>query len=191
MQFNVFKGRLPLSALAAVLVSFAAMAPADSWAGGYVGASVGQAYIEIDSGDPTIPETFDENDFGWKVMVGFNFDLPINLGVEAAYVDFGAPSGDLAGTQFEVDANGFAGYGTIGFDLGPILLFGKYGVVRWDASITEDGVDLGSDDGTDPAYGLGLQFGLGSIDIRGEYELFDIEDSEDVAMLSIGFVYNF
>ena len=183
--------RLPLSAVAAVFVTLAAFVPAESQAGGYLGGSVGQAYIEVDTGDPAIPQNFDENDFGWKVMIGYEFDLPINLGVEAAYVDFGAPSGDLLGTVFEVDADGFAGFGTIGFDLGPIGVFGKAGVISWDAKLSADGFNIGSDDGTDPAYGLGVKFGLGSLELRGEYELFDIEDSEDVAMLSVGLVYRF
>ena len=192
MVFNTFKGRrLPITAMAAVLATFIAFVPAESKAGGYIGASVGQAYIEVDTGDPTIPENFDENDFGFKAMVGYEFDLPINLGIEAAYVDFGAPSGDIAGTQIEVDANGFAGFSTIGFDLGPLGVFGKAGIIAWDASLTIDGFDAGSDDGSDPAYGIGVKFGVGSIDIRGEYEIFDIEDSEDVAMLSIGIVYSF
>lgn len=183
--------RVPLSAVAAVLVTFVAFAPAESHAGGYIGGSVGQAYIEVDTGDPTIPENFDENDFGWKVMIGYEFDLPLNLGIEAAYVDFGAPSGDIAGTQFEVDANGFAGFGTIGFDLGPLGVFGKAGVIAWDAELSIDGFDAGSDDGTDPAYGIGVEFGLGGLDIRGEYEIFDIDDSEDVALLSVGIVFRF
>lgn len=183
--------RLPLSAVAAVFVSFAAFVPAESHAGGYIGGSVGQAYIEVDTGDPTIPENFDENDFGFKAFIGYEFDLPVNLGIEAAYVDFGAPSGDVAGTQIEVDANGFAGFGKIGFDLGPLGVFGKAGVISWDADLSIDGFNAGSDDGTDPAYGVGVEFGLGSIDIRGEYEIYDIEDSEDVAMLSIGIVFSF
>jgi len=183
--------RLPLSAVAAILFMFVAFSPTKSHAGGYIGASVGQSYIEVNTGDPLIPVNFDEEDFGWKAMIGYEFDLPINLGVEASYVDFGAPSGDVVGTQIEVDANGFAGFGTVGFDLGPLGVFGKLGVISWDADLTIDGFDAGSDDGTDTAYGVGVKFGLGSVDIRGEYEIFDIEGSEDVAMLSIGIVWSF
>ena len=184
-------GRLPLPTVAAVLLGFVAFSPVDSHAGGYIGGSIGQSYIEVDTGDPTIPSNFDEEDFGFKGFVGYEFNLPVNLGIEASYVDFGAPSGDIAGTQIEVDANGFAAYGTIGFDLGPLGVFGKYGVISWDADLSIDGFDAGSDDGTDAAYGVGVKFGLGSVDIRGEYELFDIEDSEDVAMLSVGIVWSF
>jgi outer membrane immunogenic protein len=186
------KSRLPFSAAAVLLAPLMALAPAESHAGGYVGGSIGQSYIEINAGTPTVPEEFDENDFGWKAMVGYEFELAvITLGLEADYVDFGAPSGNVMGSQIEVDANGFAAFGTAGFKLGPLGVYGKYGVISWDASFSVDGFDTGSDDGTDPAYGVGVRFGLGPVEVRGEYEIYDIEDSEDVAMLSIGVVWRF
>jgi len=184
--------RAPLTVTAALLVSFMVFAPAESQAGGYVGGSIGQSYIQIDAGTPVDPVAFDENDFGWKAMVGYEFDFAvITLGIEADYVDFGAPSGDVAGTQIEVDANGFAGFGTAGIELGPLGVFAKYGVISWDASLTVDGFDEGSEDGTDQAYGVGVKFGRASVEVRGEYEVYDIEDSEDVAMLSVGIVWRF
>ena len=184
--------RGPWSVAAALLVSFIVFAPAESEAGGYIGGSIGQSYIALDTGTVAVPANFDEEDFGWKLMAGYNFDFAvITLGVEADYVDFGAPSGDVLGSQIEVDANGFAGFGTAGFDLGPVGVFAKLGVISWDASFSVDGFDAGSDDGTDPAYGVGVKFGLGSVEIRGEYEIYDIEDSDDVAMLSVGLVWRF
>lgn len=184
--------RGPWSVAAALLVSLIVFAPAESEAGGYIGGSIGQSYIELDAGTPAVPANFDEEDFGWKLMAGYNFDFAvITLGVEAGYVDFGAPSGDVLGSQIEVDANGFAGFGTAGFDLGPVGVFAKLGVISWDASFSVDGFDAGSDDGTDTAYGVGVKFGLASVEIRGEYEIYDIEDSDDVAMLSVGLVWRF
>jgi len=184
--------RGPWSAAAALLVSFIVFAPAESEAGGYIGGSIGQSYIELDAGTPAVPANFDEEDFGWKLMAGYNFDFAvITLGVEADYVDFGAPSGDVLGSQIEVDANGFAGFGTAGFDLGPVGVFAKLGVISWDASFSVDGFDAGSDDGTDTAYGVGVKFSLASVEIRGEYEIYNIEDSDDVAMLSVGLVWRF
>ena len=184
--------RGPWSAAAALLVSFIVFAPAESEAGGYIGGSIGQSYIELDAGTPAVPANFDEEDFGWKLMAGYNFDFAvITLGVEVDYVDFGAPSGDVLGSQIEVDANGFAGFGTAGFDLGPVGVFAKLGVISWDASFSVDGFDAGSDDGTDTAYGVGVKFSLASVEIRGEYEIYNIEDSDDVAMLSVGLVWRF
>ena len=182
----------PWSVTAALLVSFMVFAPAESRAEGYAGGSIGQSYIDLNAGTPTVPAAFDEQDFGWKAFIGYEFGLPaITLGVEAAYVDFGAPSGDVVGSQIEVDANGFAGFGTAGFDLGPLGVFAKFGMISWDASFNIDGFDAGSDDGTDPAYGVGIEFGLASVEVRGEYEIYDIEDSDDVSMLSVGIIWRF
>jgi hypothetical protein len=36
-----------------------------------------------------------------------------------------------------------------------------------------------------------LRFNLGSVEIRGEYEIYDISDVEDVTMLSVGLAYRF
>ena len=56
------------------------------------------------------------------------------------------------------------------------------------AAFADSGPFLG---GSDPAYGVGLRFTLGSIEIRGEYEVFDIEDADDVYMASAGLVWRF
>lgn len=192
IQQLIVNRRAPWSVTAALLVSSMVFAPAESQAEGYIGGSVGQSYIDLNAGTPAVPAAFDEQDFGFKAIIGYEFGLPgITLGVEANYVDFGAPSGDVVGSQIEVDANGFAGFGTAGLDLGPLGVFAKYGMISWDASFNIDGFDAGSDDGTDPAYGFGVEFGLGSVEVRGEYEIYDIEDSDDVAMLSVGIIWRF
>ncbi len=78
MSNNILvKRRVPLSVTAALLASFVALAPAESQAGGYIGGSVGQAYIEVDAGTPIVPQTFDEDDFNLP---------PTNF--IAAYCDF-------------------------------------------------------------------------------------------------------
>ena len=184
--------RAAWSVTAALLVSFTVFAPAESQAEGYIGGSIGQSYIDLDASTSAFPAVFDEEDFGWKATIGYEFGLPsITLGVEASYVDLGAPSGDVAGSRIEVDANGFAGFGTAGFDLGPLGVFAKFGMIAWDASFSVDGFDAGSDDGTDAAYGVGVEFGLASVEVRGEYEIFDVEDSDDVSMLSVGIIWRF
>ncbi len=68
-------------------------------------------------------------------------------------------------------------------------------MVSWDAEASFDNIDVGSDDGSDPAYGIGARFAFGNLEIRGEYEMFDIDpedtSSADVYMLSAGLVYYF
>ena len=176
--------------IAALTASLVLLLPAISQASGYIGGSVGQAGVEVQ--DPTFPTSFDEDDFAWKAFAGFDWDLTVlSLGIEGGYVDLGAPSGDLGGTTVEVDPNGWSGFGKLGFNLGPLGVFAKYGVIAWDADITVDGIQQPSDDGTDPAYGIGADIGLGPVEIRAEYEIFDLEDAEDVEMISVGIVFSF
>jgi hypothetical protein len=157
----------------------------------YLGAGIGSAGIEIDVGTPVVPMSFDESDFAWKGFAGYNFDLPVvNLAIEGGYANLGGPSGDVLGSAVEVEADGITAYGVIGFDLGPLGVFGKYGVISWDAQGSIDGLGF-SDDGSDPAYGIGAEIGLSSVAIRAEYEIFDIEDSADISMVSASIVWTF
>ena len=51
--------------------------------------------------------------------------------------------------------------------------------------------DIVHDDGTDLTYGVGAQFRVWSLSIRGEYEVFDISDADTVDMFSIGVTWTF
>jgi len=175
--------------LVAALLLLCAESRADS--GIYIGGSVGTAGVEIDVNDPNNPVTFDEDDFAWKAFLGYNFDLILlNVAIEGGYVDFGAPGATIVGSDFKVDADGLDAFVVLGFDLGPVGVFAKAGVISWDASVSIDGLST-NDDGTDPAYGIGAKIGLGSFALRVEYELFDIEDTEAVSMISAGLVWTF
>ena len=173
---------LAASALAAaLLVSGTAMA--DS--GFYLGGSVGNTALEVNIDDGVggfLP--FDESDFSWKLYGGYNFDLPVlNLGVEGGYRSLGGPSATIAAETFGIDITAWDVFGVAGFDLGPVTLFGKLGMISWDADFTVDGFDAGSDDSQDTAYGLGASFNLGSFQLRAEYEMFDVSNVEDLYML--------
>ena len=160
--------------------------------GWFLGGSVGSATIEAEiTDDPDVPP-FDEDDFAWKIFAGYNFGItPVfDLGIEGGYVNLGSPSGDVLGESVALEATGFDLFGVIGFDIGPVGLFGKVGYLSWDVEgVIDDFAE--SIDGSDIAYGVGLRFNLASVEIRGEYELFDIEDAEDVSMYSVGLAYHF
>lgn len=181
---------LAASALAAVLL-LSGTAMADS--GFYLGGSIGNTALEVEFDDGlggVIP--FDESDFSWKLYGGYNFDLPvINLGVEGGYRSLGGPSATFASDTFGIDITAWDAFGVAGFDLGPVTIFGKLGIVSWDAEVTISGIDAGSEDDQDAAYGVGASFNLGSFQLRAEYEMFDVSDVEDLYMLSAGFVYTF
>jgi outer membrane immunogenic protein len=174
---------------ASAMMLFSPESKADS--GFYLGGSIGQAGVEIEDTSGIQPVSFDEDDFAWKAFGGYNFDLPVvNLAVEGGYVNLGSPSGDLLGLPTIVDVDAFNVFGVLGIDLGPLGIFAKYGMVSWDAEITIDGLS-DAEDGSDPAYGVGAKIGIGSVDLRAEYEVFDIEDAEDVSMISVGLVWTF
>ena len=165
-------------------------AQADS--GFYIGGSVGTAATELEVEDVQ----FDEDDFAWKAYGGFNFDVVVvDLAVEAGYANFGSPGGSVGGLDFDVDVDALTAFGLVGLELGPIGVFAKGGVVNWDAEASIE--DFGSDDdsGTDPAYGVGARFSIGSVELRAEYEFFDIDvagaQSSDLSMLSAGVVWTF
>lgn len=167
------------------------MAMADS--GFYLGGALGGATLEADFGDtgiPGFPTDLDEDDTAYKVFAGYNFDLPvIDLGVEAGYVDFGAPEIDILGQEIEVDTTGINVWGVATLDAGLLDLHAKLGYIAWDVEVSGLGTSA-SDDGSDLGYGLGLGFGLGPVKIRGEYEVYDLDDA-DLSMLSLGILYQF
>lgn len=179
--------------LASTVLSAFALLPAAAFAdsGVYIGGSIGDASLEADfGGEPGFPSSFDENDGSYKLFVGYQFDLPvINLGLEAGYSNFGEPGVDVLGETFSLEATGTNLWATAGLDAGPLNIYAKLGYLLWDAKAVLMGESL-SDDGSDMGYGVGLSFGLGPVSIRGEYELYDIEDA-DLTMLSVGISYLF
>jgi opacity protein-like surface antigen len=175
-------------AAAALAASFSLLSlPAQSADNGiYLGASVGQSSVEFDDNIGGQNLNFDASATGFKAIAGWRFiDW---LAVEANYVDLG--SGDDNG--IETDANGVS-LSAVGFvPVGPVDLFARVGAVNWNADF--DAPNLGvseSDDGTDLTYGVGAQFRVWSLSIRGEYEVFDISDADTVDMFSIGVTWTF
>lgn len=193
-RFSV-TGVMFLVAIACLL--FSAQSRADS--GFFIGGSVGQAGIELNDGDPVLPLEFDEEDLGYKLFAGYNWQFSlVSFGVEAGYVNFGQPSADLQGLGvLEVETTGLNAFGVVGVQLGPIGVFGKYGTLSWDAEATFDGLSDpdSSIDGSDPMYGVGAKFSIGKVDIRVEYEAIDLDadglSESDLNMVSVGLSWTF
>ena len=180
----------------AALLTLTAINADAAESGFFMGGSIGTAAVEANVNDgvvlPDPAPVFDESDFGWKFLAGYDFALSdtFSLGIEGGYVDLGSPSADVLTVPISLDPTGLNLYGTAGVDIGPVGLFAKYGFVDWEVDGSIGGIDF-DDDGNDPAYGVGVRFNLGSIEIRGEYEIFDISDAEDVTLLSAGIVVRF
>jgi hypothetical protein len=187
---------IPTLFLTAALVLLGTAQAADS--GFYVGGSIGQSTLKVPSDITDVPD-FSEDDTGYKLFAGYNWNMALfNLGVEGGYIDFGSPSGALdVDTSLKIDADGLNLVGLGGLNFGPFDIYAKVGWVSWDASLSIGGIDPGfgvgslSEDGTDLMYGLGARFALGKLHIRGEWEEFDIEDSDRVYMFSLGVAWQF
>jgi len=168
--------------IASFVLLFATVAPAAD-NGIYIGAGLTQTDVEIEG------LSVDDDDNGFKAIVGFR---PLDwLAVEANYVDFGEATTDVGGTEVGFEAKGIDAFVVGIFDFTVIDLFAKVGLVSWDADVSVNGVEVGSDDGTDLAYGAGIQARFGSIGVRAEYERFDIEDTDTFDVISASVFWTF
>lgn len=181
-----------LTGSAALLLCLTNVAWAGNESGLYLGGSIGSAATDVSYNDSGIGSiNYDDTDSSYKVFFGYNFGvIPLlNLAIEGSYVDMGTVAGSVSGNTVETSHNAYDAFGLVGLNLGPFELFGKVGMAAWDSeskvqSTTSD------DSGTDPAYGLGAQFQLGSAALRAEFEFFDLEKA-DIGLFSVGAAYTF
>ena len=182
MKFATSVRLFGAAALASLLIAPAAHA--DS--GFMIGASIGESNVsdELD---------LDDDKVAYKAMVGYIFDMPVvDFGIELSYLDFGAGQDNLGPATTNVDATALTGFGTVGVDFGIFGFFGKLGYASWDLKASAQGLGSASVDGTDLAYGLGARLTFSSLEVRAEYELFDVEDApDDIDLLSLGVVWRF
>lgn len=172
------KVRMLLVCLAGSFLGMPSAAVAGADSGFYLGAGVGDASVK--------DSDFDESDSAYKLFGGYNIGfIPlVDFAVEASYVDFGKPSSSAG----SVEVTGLNAFGLAGLSFGPFGVFAKAGVLSWDADSTF--VTTTSESGSDPAYGLGARFAIGSLSVRAEYEVYDL-DGTDLDMVSVSGVFTF
>ena len=181
MKVSRFIKSCGVATLATLLLAPAAYA--DS--GFFIGGAYGDLSFDADS-----TSDFDQDSAPYKIMAGYIFDMPVvDIAIEAAYNDFGTQEGDVLLVPAEVDATGLSAFVVGGIDFGLFGMFAKAGVVSWDADLDIGGL-RDSEDGTDPAYGIGMRLTFSSIETRLEYEVFDFDDT-DVDMVSLGVLWRF
>ena len=78
-------------------------------------------------------DEYDDDNTAYKVFGGYNFGIVplIDVAVELSYIDFGSASTSFKNASADVTAVTAAG--VLGFNFGPVGLFGKAGVVDWDS----------------------------------------------------------
>jgi OmpA-OmpF porin, OOP family len=176
----------------------------------YLGFSAGQTKIDTGVSGLTGTASLDESDTGYKIFGGYKFDNVWSA--EIQYADFGKASlkgnnGDrftFDGTQYQFTANNsevsvkaksFGAAIVAGYDVSTVIRpYAKLGLHRWDsdASVTSNAGNASiSDSGTDPFYGIGIQFSISDqLAARVEAEHYKY-DSEKAQLISVGLMYRF
>jgi hypothetical protein len=177
---------------AAVLLSANVAHAADN--GFYIGGGITRTSLDTSSDfvEDAPDFSIDDDDNGFKLIAGMR---PLDwLAIEANYVDFGGVTAgdDVLGGEYELTGiDAFA----VGFLSAPFVdVYGKVGAIRWDADgrVNAGGIDFDdSESGTDLAYGAGVQARLGSLAGRLEYERFEVDGTEEVAMITLGVTFTF
>jgi hypothetical protein len=177
--------------LGLLAMPLAAQAGGDS--GFYVGGGVGVSTFQGDGSNPSGSDfKFDEDDTGYKLIVGYNFGIIplIDLAVEGSYVDFGEITDNTSLGKADVEASGYDAFAVGALTLGPLGVFAKGGAIKWDSKTSLAGASE-KDSGTDAAYGIGARFQLFSVSIRAEYEVFDVDGLDDLTLASVSALYTF
>jgi hypothetical protein len=181
----------------AVVAIFAGAAPVSAKNGIYIGGSIGQTTLKINEFNLDL-EDFDykADTTSYKIIVGYRFFA--YLAVEGSYVDFGTleDSSDAGGepVSVETDLKGYDAFAVGLLPLGIVDVFGKIGVVSWDADFSAaigEITDFDSGSGTDLVYGAGVQVRFKGLGVRGEVEYFDIADADSVYLISVGATFTF
>jgi len=152
-----------------------------SHAGGYVGASIGKADIDIPGFDA-----------GSSISISGGYKLNKNFALEASYLDLGESEDNIAPVWIvEIDGINLSAIGILPAN-GAIDLFAKVGMYMWDVSVSEAGFgEFYSKDGADLSLGFGASMNLTEqFGLVFEYQKFDVDD-EDVSNISLGARFNF
>ena len=150
-------------------------------AAGYFGAAIGSADME------------GVDDSSFKIFGGSRQD---NVGFEAAYHDLGKQEESGLGLTASIEVTGIELSGAGFMPVSPTFeLFGKIGVLLWDADLSLTGYPSVSIDGTDLILGFGAQFTPSNdTSIRLEFQTttLDFEGIDmDTDVISIGVAFNF
>jgi OmpA-OmpF porin, OOP family len=167
-------------------------------AGWYLGGGIGQFNAGIDDVDEVDDaiEGWDESDDTYKLFAGYRMNK--FLAFELAYVNLGEPSGAVV-PGFNVDSavDGFAPYVVGTIPLGNWFeVYGRLGYYFYDATVGVQDT-LGNrvefdEESEDLVYGAGIGANIGEkLNIRFEYERFDLEGLDDADSLWLTAAWKF
>lgn len=163
----------------AVALAFAALVTGLGSTPAVAGLNVGASFTDTEVEN----SGFKADDNNYKVFAGWRFFERQWFGVEAQYVDFG----DFSSGGTSVEATGYGAFALVSLTVWRFDFFGKAGVASWDTQTSGQP----DDDGTDPAYGVGVAFRITKhFHVRGEWETFEF-DNTDADMASLGAEFRF
>jgi hypothetical protein len=177
-----------LGALAALATAFALPAAHAADSGFYLGGGLGTARQE----GSFLNGNFDKEDTAKRVFAGYRFGwLPIlDIAAEAGYRDFGKPNTDFSGSRAEVRMTGFDAAALVILPILPIDLYGKAGVLRYDLDRSAGATTLNAT-GNAAFYGVGAGFRVWRVNIRAEYERFNVPELQRSDMFSVNAYFRF
>ena len=174
---------LALSAIACVLALAALpLRPAhadEDPIGLYLGGGVGESHIQATLPGSDFDGTFGQDHFAFKAILGVR---PISLlGAELQYIDLGqSDDNEAAFSAVGIRMHGEAAYGMLYLPVVPIVdVYLKAGVSRLQSSVTNgftvpaSGNFVYDRSNNSATEGLGVQYKMGAIAIRGDYSHFN------------------
>jgi len=153
----------------------------------YLGASLGAAFHNTNLEDVTGDDfNLEGEEFSWKIFGGVRGGK--FFAVEGGYVNFGKVNNTEDNTDLESKKTGWDLFAVGNLTAGSVDVFGKVGILWWrtEAKIDEDPFDT---KGNDFAWGLGAAIRLGGLGLRAEYERFEVEGDDSLAMITAGIVF--
>jgi Outer membrane protein beta-barrel domain len=130
----------------------------------------------------------------WKAFGGVR---PLNwLAAEADYIDLGSGSGTATTNFGEVsshtDGKAFAAFavGFLPIPLPVIDVYGKAGLARWKLNGNVGSLGSLSTNGTEFAWGIGVQAHISMIGARLEYENFNVPNTSGASVASLSVFLN-
>jgi len=148
--------------------------------GFYLGAGLGQSESGVRSGN----FNFKDRDTGYKFIAGFR---PLDaFAAELNYVDLGTPSNGAQQTK----SRAVDGFVLVFLPLPVVDVYGKAGLVSWKTDASAPALSL-SRSGSDFAWGAGVQFHLGSLAARLEYEALNASELAKPTFLTLGATFTF
>ncbi|MGY0560447.1 MULTISPECIES: outer membrane beta-barrel protein [unclassified Luteimonas] len=171
--------KLLTTTIGALLLGMAAFSAQAQDTGFYAGAGVGAGLV--DEG------RYDDEDTAFSVFGGYQFHR--NFALEAGYTDFGKLKPDGGGIALEPSSVYLSAVGILPFT-DKFSGYAKAGLQRWDLDTAIPGLTgTVKDDGTDPLYGVGLQYRFNDrVALRGEYTRFEMDRIDvDSAQIQVRF----